>query len=373
MRTVPGNRFPTKASFIVYALKGNIAFFAVSMLLSAATALLDLINPRIVSCVVDNVLGDIIPEESSFNAFLLSAAGGADFVRGRLYIPALAVVGVALTGALARYGQGLFNSIGAEKLVRRIREILFGHTDRLPISWYGQNQTGDILQRCTSDVETVKSFVSVQLTSLVRIVLLIVLSLIFMAGINITLTVVTAAFLPVIIGYSAYFHGRIGKTFMEADAQEGVVSSIVQENLTGIRVVRAFGREAYECGRFTEKNEKYTGLWVRLMDLMAAFWSIGDLISGLQIMLIVVLGAVFCVNSGLTAGMYIAFISYNSMLAWPVRELGRTIAELSRAGVSIERIIYILRAEPEDINTDVLAPDRAAEPMIKLENVSYSY
>lgn len=368
-----GSRFPTKASFILYALKGSFVFFIISMLLSAGTALLDLINPRIVSCVVDHVLGTVVPEENSFNAFLLSAAGGADNVRSKLYIPALAVVTVAVAGALTRYVQGLCNSVGAEKLVRRIRNMLFSHTDRLPMSWYGKNKTGDILQRCTSDVDTVKQFVSVQLTSLVRIVLLMILSMVFMAGINLPLTIAAAMFLPVIIGYSAYFHGRIGKTFMEADTEEGVVSSIVQENLTGIRVVRAFGKEAYECGRFTAKNEKYTSLWVRLMDLMAAFWSIGDLISGLQVMTVVVLGAVFCVNNGLTAGNYIAFISYNAMLAWPVRELGRMIAELSRAGVSIERIIFILRAEPEDINSDTLEPDRSAEPLIKLENVSYSY
>ncbi len=373
MKENTGERFPTRISFIMFALRGSLGFFIVSMLLSAGTALLDLINPRIVSCVVDNVLGSVPVSEGTFNAWLLSLAGGADNVRLNLYIPALAVAGVALFGALARYGQFMSNSAGAEKLVRRVRNVLFSHTDRLPMSWYDKNKTGDILQRCTSDVETVKQFVSVQLTSFVRIILLMVLSIVFMAGINIPLTIAAAAFLPVIIGYSAFFHGKIGKTFMQADTEEGVVSSIVQENLTGIRVVRAFGREAYECGRFTEKNEKYTALWVRLMDLMAAFWSVGDLISGLQIMIIAILGAVFCVNHGLTAGSYIAFISYNSMLAWPVRELGRTIADLSRAGVAVDRIIYILRAEPENINDDVLSPDTDAKPLIKLENVSYSY
>ena len=104
------------------------------------------------------------------------------------------------------------------------------------------------------------------------------------------------------------------------------------------------------------ENEKYTGLWVRLMNLMALFWSLGDLMSGLQIMTVIVMGAVFCVNRGLTAGNYIAFISYNAMLSWPVRELGRTIADLSRAGVSIDRIMYILNADPEDINDSECPP-----------------
>ena len=373
MNNTDGKRQLTRTSFIWSMLHGSLAFFVLSMLMSAGTALLDLVNPRIVSCVVDNVLGSVPVNSGSFNEVLLNISGGAENVREKLYLPAIAVIAVALAGALTRYGQGIFNSVGAERLVKRIRNVLFSHTDRLPLSWYGKNQTGDILQRCTSDVETVKQFVSVQLTSLVRIILLVVLSISFMAGIDLTLTAAAAAFMPVIIGYSAYFHGRIGKTFMEADSEEGAVSSIVQENLTGIRVVRAFGKEAYECERFTAKNENYTSLWVRLMNLMAAFWSIGDLISGLQVMLITVLGAVFCVNEGMTAGNYIAFISYNAMLAWPVRELGRTIAELSRAGVSIDRIIYILNAEPENTDDGECEISRDAEPLIHLDNVSYSY
>ena len=373
MKNNTGERFPTKTSFIRFALRGSTRFFAASMLLSAAIALLDLVNPRIVSCVVDHVLGSETLEPGSFNDMMLTFAGGADNVRGKLWIPALAVAAVALAGALVRYGQGISNSVGAEKLVKRIRGILFSHTDRLPMSWYGKNQTGDIIQRCTSDVETVKNFVSVQLTSFARIVLLVVISTVFMAGINGTLTLAASAFLPVIIGYSAYFHTKIGATFMQADTEEGVVSSIVQENLTGIRVVRAFGKEAYECKRFTEKNSKYTDLWIRLMKLMSAFWSIGDLMSGLQVMTVAVLGAVFCVNKGMTAGNYIAFLSYNGMLVWPVRELGRTIADLSRAGVSIDRIMYILNAEPETIDGTECPPAQGAEPLISLENVSYSY
>ena len=368
-----GKRFPTKASFIGYALKGSAGFFIVSMLLSAVTALIDLVNPRIVSCVVDHVLGSEPIDAGSFNDRLLTLAGGADNVRGKLWIPALAVAGVALCSALVRYGQGMTNSVGAERLVKRIRNLLFSHTDRLPMSWYGKNQTGDILQRCTSDVDTVKQFVSVNMTSLARIVLLVIISAVFMAQIDGLLTVAATAFIPVIVGYSAFFHGKIGRTFMKADTEEGVVSSIVQENLTGIRVVRAFGKEAYECRRFTEKNETYTALWVRLMKLMSAFWSVGDLISGLQVMTVTVLGAVFCVNRGLTAGNYIAFISYNAMLWWPVRELGRIIAELSRAGVSVERIVYIMNAEPEDLTAGECPPALHAEPLISLSGVSYSY
>ena len=195
----------------------------------------------------------------------------------------------------------------------------------------------------------------------------------FMAGINVTLTVIAAAFIPVIVGYSMYFHMKIGSIFMKADEQEGVVSSIVQENLTGIRVIRAFGKEAYECGRFLEKNEEYTGMWIKLMRLMSVFWSLGDLISGVQVMLVVILGAVFCVNGGMTAGDFVAFASYNAMLVWPVRELGRIITDLSRAGVSIKRIRYILNAVPEEPGDEGALSGADEAPLVEFRNVSFSY
>ncbi len=372
-KTKSAVRFPTKLSFLRFELKGCLALFILSTVLSALAALLDLINPKIVSYVIDYVLHAEPVPQTGFAASLIALAGGTAHIRQHLYLPAISVIAVALAGALARYTQGAVNAAGAEKLTQRMRNTLFSHADRLPMSWYNTNAAGDLLQRCTSDVETVKHFVSNQLTSFARIILLIVLSTVFMANINIRLMLIAAAFIPVIVGYSMYFHGRIGQIFMKAEVEESVVSSIVQENLTGIRVVRAFGREAYECDRFIRRNAKYTDLWVRLMRLMSVFWSLGDLFSGLQVMTVVVLGAVFCVRGELTAGNYIAFVSYNAMLSWPIRELGRTIADLSRAGVSIDRIREILNADAEQIDAERCVFPSQQEPLIAFDHVSYSY
>ena len=335
--------------------------------------LLELINPRVISCVIDYVLGSEKMPADGIEPAMIGFLGGIGYIRSNMYIPALFVIATAALCALARYAERVTNSVGAERFVKRMRNTLFSQVDRLSVPWYGKNSTGDILQRCTSDVETVKNFVSAQLTSFVRIILMIVMSIVFMAGISPTLTLIAGAFIPVIVGYSVYFHGRIGRIFMEADTQEGIVSSIVQENLTGIRVVRAFGKEAYECERFVSKNSDYTRMWVKLMRLMSVFWSLGDLISGVQVMTIVILGAVMCVDGSMTAGSYVAFISYNSLLVWPVRELGRTIADLSRAGVSIERIRYIMNSEPEQLDDSRTGSEDTSDPLIELKNVSYSY
>lgn len=136
-----------------------------------------------------------------------------------------------------------------------------------------------------------------------------------------------------IIGYSCYFYSRIGKRFQDADEAEGALSSTVQENLTGVRVVRAFGREKYEIDRFDEKNNAYSNLWVYLGKLMSVYWASGDLITNLQVLVVMVTGVAFAVNGQITLGEFMAFISYNASLTWPVRSLGRIISDMSKAGV----------------------------------------
>jgi ATP-binding cassette subfamily B protein len=333
-------------------LQGSLHLFVISILCSLCVSVLDLVNPRIIGYAVDTVIGNA----ADLPAFLARIPGIRHVFSG-IGAAALAVVVLALLAALFRFLAGTFNAKGAETLVRRMRVLLFSHLLRLPLSWYAENQTGDIIQRCTSDVETIKNFVSEQLTQLFRTILLIVLALAFMSGISRGLTLIAFLFIPVIVLYSLFFHSRIGAAFQRADEEEGKLSSIVQENLTGVRVVRAFGREAQERERFETKNRSYTEFWVHLMKLLSAFWASGDLISGLQVMLVVVLGAVFCVRGQLSAGNYIAFITYNAMLTWPVRSLGRVISEMSKAGISIDRIAYILSSKEEDERDGGEEPD----------------
>ena len=153
-------------------------------------------------------------------------------------------------------------------------------------------------------------FLSEQLTSLVRVIVLIVLSVMFMLQINVKLTLVSAIYFPIIIGYSFFFHKKIGSQFEKADIEEGRLSSIAQENLTGVRVVRAFGREAYERERFEKQNKYYTNLWIKLLQYLAAFWSTGDLFSHGQIIAVMAVGSYLAVKGEITAGNYIAFVYY---------------------------------------------------------------
>ena len=365
-------KFATKTQMVLFFLKGTVFFFALSILFSLLVTFFDLVGPKIIQYTVDYCIADTRSTSVPFYIrVIMDGLGDREYLRTHLYLVALVVAAIALLAAISRYLFRLFNSMGAEKLIQRMRDTLFDHIMHLPFTWHGENHTGDIIQRCTSDVDTVKNFISEQMSSLIRIVIRIVLAIYFMIGINGKLTIASAVFIPIIVLYSMFFHGKIRSAFEKADTEEGRLSATAQENLTGVRVVRAFGREQYEKERFVKQNKEYTQLWIDLMRVLSAFWSSNDFISGLQVMLITVLGAVLCVHGEITVGEYIAFVSYNSMLVWPVRALGRIISEMSKAGVSIDRISYIMNSEIEEDKPGAKEPSLKED--IIFDNVSYAY
>lgn len=346
-----------KFRIIFRFLKGNIRFFVGTLLFSVLFTACNALIPQIVKYTADHILvQDGIPEGLNVGQTLLLAA--------------LLVAASAVLSGVFNYLSKMCLAKGSENFLKSIRDTLYHHTQYLPFSWHVKHQTGELIQRCTSDVEVIRNFVCRQLPEVFRICFLIVLYLGIMFSMNVQITLAAAAFFPVIIGYSCYFYSRIGKRFQDADEAEGALSSTVQENLTGVRVVRAFGREKYEIDRFDEKNNAYSNLWVHLGKLMSVYWASGDLITNLQVLTVMVTGVVLAVNGRITLGEFMAFISYNASLTWPVRSLGRIISDMSKAGVSMERVAYILEAEEEK---DAKVGKPAMDGDICFHNVSFGY
>ncbi len=364
-------RLKKKAALLWRFLKGSKGLFVVSMLATCLAALMDMITPQIIRIAVDNVVGTTDTAYASWVMKMVEWLGGFENLRKHLWILAIAVAVVALVKVAAQYLFRVSNTMATETLVKTMRDSLFAHIEHLPFSWHMKNRTGDIIQRCTSDIDTARNFVSEQMTNIIRIIILLALSMAFMFSMNTTLTLIALAPMPLIILYSVLFHNRISKGFQKCDESEGKLSAMAQENLTGVRVVRAFGRERYEKDRFEKHNEEYTGLWVSLGRVMSSFWASSDVLSGLQVMLIVIFGAVMCINQNMTAGSYIAFLAYNGQLVWPIRQLGRMISEMSKAGVSIDRIRYIMESPVEQDKPDAITPELTGD--IRFEHVNFAY
>ncbi len=367
----PNTRSREKLQLLWQFLRGSKRFFLLSILATAVTSLAEMLNPQIVRAAVDCVIGGQEGDFPDFVMRLVEGIGGFAYLRRNLWLMALAVILVAVFQVVSQYVFRVANTKASETLVKTMRDSLFHRIQHLPYAWHMQNRTGDIIQRCTSDIDTMKNFLSEQLTSIFRIGILLAFSVSFMLSMHPVLTLIAMVPMPLIILYSIRFHGRIHEGFTACDENEGKLSAMAQENLTGVRVVRAFGLERSEVEKFQKQNDHYTRLWENMARLMSRFWSTSDVLSGIQVMLVVVFGAVFCVRGQLLEGEYIAFISYNAMLVWPVRMLGRMISEMSKAGVSIDRVYYIMSSPGEQD-----APDAVDAPMdgdIRFEHVRFGY
>lgn len=320
-----------KTQLILRYFQGSRRYFVCAVLASFVTTALNAVTPQIFRFGIDRVL----------------EGGGYLYLKDHLWALSLAIAAVAVLSGISTYITRTCTSQAGENFAKNLRDALFFHVQRLPMSWHDQNQTGDIIQRCTSDVEVIRNFVVTQLLEVFRTVFLVGISFGMMASMNRKLAFVVLLFVPVVVIYSAVFYRLIARRFTDADEAEGELSTVVQENATGVRVVRAFGREQFEMDRFQEKNEAFARLWIRLGTLSGLYWGVGDLITGLQVATVVVLGAVEAVHGQMSVGEFVAFASYNTVLVWPVRGLGRILSDMSKAGVSFERVGYIIHGEEE--------------------------
>lgn len=360
-----------KNTLVLQFLKGNLHYFVLALVFACLGMVFNALTPQIIRVTVDCVL-DTKPLELPkviMNLFPFEQLRQKPITA--LWWAAFGVLLTALLRGLCGFGQRINLSRGSEGFVKGIRDELFRHIQHLSYHWHTAHSTGDMIQRCTSDVDVIRGFVCNQLVEVVRTVFLIVLYLSIMFSMNVKLSLVALAFIPIVGISSGVFYRRISSRFQVADEAEGELTTCAQENLTGVRVVRAFGRERFEVERFGQKNQRFSTLWIRLGKLLSVYWASGTLLTCMQVMVILVTGTVLAVREEMTLGSFIAFISYNEALTWPVRSLGRVLSEMSKAGVSIDRVGYILHA-PEETDA-VNAQEVPITGDIVFDHVTFGY
>lgn len=348
--------------------RGNLLLAMFTVIIANIASFL---TPQVIRVTVDSVIND---QPFSLPGFVLSwidSFGGREALRSHIIICAAAALLFAVINGVANFVSRMNLAKGCEGAVESLRNTLFGHIQRLPYAWHNSHQTGDIIQRCTQDVELIRRFVNEQLMTVIHTLLAIAISLSLMFTMNVQLSLVVLCFIPLVLGYSMIFFVLVGKKFDQADRTEGELTALVQENLTGVRVVRAFGRERFEIERFNKKNQEFADLWSHLGRILGVDWGLGELFAGLQALVIMVIGVFFVERGSITEGEFLAFTAYNSMLAWPVAQLGRVLSELSKTSISSTRLFDILDAAEE---TDCEHP--RTPPMdgdIVFDHVSFGY
>jgi ATP-binding cassette subfamily B protein len=286
---------------------------------------------------------------------------------------ALAFVAFAIIEGTFSFLSGRFAAVTAEGIAFRLRNFLFDHVQRLSFSYHDRQQTGDLLQRCTSDVDAIRRFFAEQAVGTGRIMLLFLVNMAAIATINWQLALFSTICVPFVLVISLWFFQRISKKYDQYQDQEGVMTTRLQENLTGVRVVKAFARQQYEINKFDQENYKHYERGRDMLIWHAFFWPTLDLITGAQLVASYLVGALLVVDGQMSIGNYVAFAGMVVYIIFPMRNLGRLIVEMSRGLVSYDRVAEIIENDREPLGEGEAAPVSALKGEIVFDNVTFEY
>jgi ATP-binding cassette subfamily B protein len=275
--------------------------------------------------------------------------------------------------ALSSFMSSWMANFTAENSTRRLRDHLFDHIQRLSYSYHSESKTGDLLDRATSDVDTLRRFFADQAIGVGRIVMIFIISFIAIARINLRLALVSIIIFPIVLVISLIFFKRLSKAYEAYQAQGAILSTDLQENLSGVRVVKAFARQEYEIEKFDKENREKLRLGKKFNWMHALFWPLSDIICSAQSVGSNFYAAMMVLNGGITLGDFISFHGLLGWLIWPIRNLGRLIIDTSRALVSYGRIAVVLQAPEEDMTGCTYQPEEGIRGQICFDKVSFAY
>ena len=361
-RFIKGQRFRYVAAII--------ALFVATLVLAE--------RPVVFKIAIDHIIEGKDAEGLGPMRSLVQRLGGGSMLAENLWMAALAVIAITAISGFFMYLKGRWAGIASEAVARDLRNGLYDHIQNLPCTYHDTADTGDLLQRCTSDVETFRTFLAVQGTEIGRAGIAVLVVFPYMLLVNVPLALIAMAVVPVILTFAIVFFIKVRNTFRLCDEAEAVMTTRLQENLTGIRVVRAFARQEYECERFAEDNARFRDRRFRLIRIMAIYWSCSNFMCTCQIGLVLLSGA-WMIRAGspgaggLTVGGLVAMMLYMRMFLWPIRHLGRVLGEEGKAVVAMGRLGEIL-AEPREAphGSSVDVPDRL-DGQIEISDLSFNH
>ena len=367
--TTPQPKKPLQAMLAL--MRQNLSCYIGAMIATAMIVLIGFLTPILLAETIDSVLGTHPSTLPEFVLRPIRALGGRQFLVDHLWILGLVLVALNLINGVFTYMKGRLNAVASENIALTLRERLYAHLQHLPFAYHAKAETGDLIQRCTSDVDTIRRFLSVQVMEVVNAVLMVVIALTILLGRSVKITLISMILVPPLFLFAMWFFKMVHKHFRYSDEAEGRMSAVLQENLSGVRVVRAFGQQQREVEKFDRASADFRHKTKHLYDLLATYWGGGDAMSMAQSMITLLVCVMYASKGEITVGTLIVFTTYVSMLLFPIRQLGRILSDAGKSMVSMERIQDILTQPVEPDEPDALKPDLHGD--IVFDHVSFAY
>jgi ATP-binding cassette subfamily B protein len=292
---------------------------------------------------------------------------------GLLPLVAMGFVVLALVQGAFTFVSGRLAAQTAEGITLRLRDYLFDHIQRLSFTYHDHTSTGELIQRSTSDVDAMRRFFADQAIGVGRIVLLFVVNFAALVYLNWQLALLSVVVVPLVVLTSVLFFRKVSQAYEAFQEQDAVLSTTLQENLTGVRVVKAFARQEYERDKFEGDNWEKFLRGRRLLIMHSLFWPISDIICGFQMLGGFMAGALMAINGTITVGDYLAYAGLVIWLIWPMRNLGRLIVQMSTGLVSFGRVEKVIKENREPLAEGAYSPPERVQGDIVFQEVGFRY
>ncbi|NLM27572.1 MAG: ABC transporter ATP-binding protein [Clostridiaceae bacterium] len=360
-----------RLKFLKQFMRKNLLRYFSAIIFSGISVLFSVLSPMTVSFAIDSVIGSEPMNLPGWLMRMVENYGGREALRGNLWILGLIFLLLQLLAGVFQYLRGRWIAVSTENAAKNMRDTIYNHLQHMEYYEHVKSQTGDLTQRSTADVETTRNFLSGQLPQVGEILMNVTLTLIAMLSINVGLTLYSLCVVPFIFIASAVFFTKVRKVFRKVEQSDSELHTTLQENLTGVRVVKAFGRQSHEIEKFSDKNSKHRGNVKKLIDTMSWYWSMTDLLCMAQAALVLFVAVSWAISGRITLGTVLLFTVYIRNLIWPIRHLGRVISDMGQAFVAFDRIIEILEKPVESKDVSGLTPEIKGNIVFK--NVSFQY
>lgn len=283
------------------------------------------------------------------------------------------LVAVAVIRGIANFTQRYWSEIASQGVAFDLRNTIFSKLQTLSFSYHDQSQTGKLMTRMTSDVEIVRMFVGRGVVMLLSAIIMLIGTVVLMLSMNWRLSLVVFLILPIILVLFAVFVRRIMPAFKRVQQKLSALNAILQENLAGMRVVKAFARETYEKSRYSDQNEELLEENIHLVKLISASFPLIFMTANFATVGVVWVGGLMVIGETLSLGGLVAFINYIGFLLQPVFMMGMIGAMISRAEASGERIFEVIDAESEVEEKADAVPLPPIKGRVVFEEVSFRY
>jgi ATP-binding cassette subfamily B protein len=293
--------------------------------------------------------------------------------RGRLVPLGLLALAFGLLEAFLAFVRRWVQSVAVLKIETAIRNDLYAHLQRLPVSFHDQWQTGQLLSRATTDLSVIRRFIGFGLVFLVTNVVTFVTVVVLLVSLYAPLGFVVGASALPLVWLSMTFERRYAEVSRRVQDQQGDLATQVEEAATGIRIVKAFGRRRLVNARFRTGAEQLYDSAMASVALRARFWSLLDLIPSLTLATVLLFGALAVGRGDLTIGGLVAFMSLMLYLVWPVEALGWILATGQEASTAAERLYEVFDTAPAIVDRPGARPLAAVEGRVRFESVTFAY